>query len=71
MTSDLGTLSSTTPFFRSIVVGNGSLLPVTASGVAHLHGPFRLNDVLVAPSLIKNLISVCRFTTSNSYSIEF
>ena len=42
----------------SIVVGNGSLLPVTSTGTATLPGPFSLNNVLVSPSLIKNLISL-------------
>ncbi|WVZ53344.1 LOW QUALITY PROTEIN: hypothetical protein U9M48_004304, partial [Paspalum notatum var. saurae] len=72
MTSDLGTLAYTTPSrYPSIVVGNGALLPISTSGVAHLPGPFHLHDVLVAPNLIKNLISVHRFTTDNSCSIEF
>jgi hypothetical protein len=55
----------------SIVVGNGSTLPVTSVGVAVLLGPFYLNDVLVAPHITHNLLSVCRFTTDNSCSIEF
>jgi hypothetical protein len=32
---------------------------------------FHLNDVLVAPLIIHNLLSVRRFTTDNSCSIEF
>ena len=36
-----------------------------------LLGSFYLNDILVAPHIIQNLVSVCRFTTDNSYSIEF
>ncbi|WVZ83541.1 hypothetical protein U9M48_030678 [Paspalum notatum var. saurae] len=72
MTSDPGNLAYTTPSrYPSIVVGNGALLPVSTSGVAYLPGPFHLRDVLVAPNLIKNLISVRRFTTDNSCSIEF
>jgi hypothetical protein len=30
-----------------------------------------LNDVLVSPNIIKNLISIRRFTTDNNCSIEF
>ena len=56
----------------SIVVGNGSHLPVTASGSSFLTSrPFHINNVLVAPSVIKNLLSVRKFTTDNSVSIEF
>ena len=55
----------------SIVVGNGSLLPVTSTGTATLPGPFSLNNVLVSPSLIKNLISVRQFTSDNNCSVEF
>ena len=74
MTSHDGTLShSSTPRFpspTSIVVGNGSLLPVTATGKAQL-GPLVLNNVLVSPQLIKNLISVRQFTVDNNCSVEF
>jgi hypothetical protein len=55
----------------SIVVGNGSTLPVTSVGASVLPGPFFLNDVLVAPHITHNLLSVHRFTTDNSCSIEF
>jgi hypothetical protein len=55
----------------SIVVGNGSTLPVTSVGTSVLPGPFYLNDVLVAPHITHNLLSVCRFTTGNSCSVEF
>jgi hypothetical protein len=55
----------------SIVVGNGSTLPVTSVGTSVLPGPFCLNDVLVAPGLTHPLLSVCRFTSDNQCSIEF
>ena len=62
MTSDAGTLSHFAhlryPFPSSTVVGDGSLLPVTATGVAHFPGSLSLNNVLVSPKLIKNLISI-------------
>ena len=78
MTSNTGNISaiqppsSSTP--SSIIVGNGSLLPVHYTGSHSFHTPRRplfLNDVLVSPSIIKNLISVRRFTTDNNCSIEF
>ena len=75
MTSHLHSLSqstapgSSTP--SSIVVGNGSLLPVIGTGSTDLSHSFRLNNVLVSPQLIKNLISVRQFTTDNNCSVEF
>ena len=60
MTSQLHALShssvpsTSTP--SSIVVGNGSLLPVTATGLTNLFSSLCLNNVLVSPQLIKNLI---------------
>jgi len=59
------------PFPSSIVVGNGSLLPVTATGATHLSDSLSLNNVLVSPKLIKNLISIHQFTTDNNCSVEF
>jgi hypothetical protein len=55
----------------SIVVGNGSVLPVTSVGDLVLPKPFYLNDVLVAPDLVHSLLSICHFTTDNSCSMEF
>ena len=42
-------------------------------GAAGPHGSFRLPDVLVAPSMVHNLLSIRRFTADNSYScfVEF
>jgi hypothetical protein len=53
----------------SIMVGDVSCLPVTAVGSAH--GSFRLPNVLVAPQMIHNLLSIRQFTTDNLCSIEF
>ena len=75
MTSHPSTLSHISsmryPFPSSIVVDDGSLLPVTATGSTSLSGPLTLNNVLVSPRLIKNLISVRQFTTDNNCSVEF
>jgi hypothetical protein len=78
MSADAGILStsslttSSTP--SSIIVGNGALLPVTAIGSRTFSFPHRdlvLKNVLVSPHIIKNLISIRRFTTDNNCSIEF
>jgi hypothetical protein len=34
-------------------------------------GPFRLSDVLVAPQMVHNLLSIRQFTADNSCSMEF
>jgi hypothetical protein len=74
-TPSAGTLSHShplrSPHPSSIVIGNGSTLPVTSVGVSVLPRPFYLNDVLVAPHITHNLLFVRRFTTDNSCSIEF
>ena len=53
----------------SIIVGDGSCLPVTVVGSAP--GSFRLSNVLIAPQMVHNLLSIRQFTANNSYSIEF
>ena len=75
MTPDTGNISLFRPpcstYPSSIIVGNGSTLPVTSTGHTILPGTFYLNDVLVAPTIIKSLISVRQFTTDNNCSVVF
>ncbi|KAJ9535086.1 hypothetical protein OSB04_un001838 [Centaurea solstitialis] len=58
-----------------ISVGDGSRIPVTHMGTTTLtHNPYRtlsLNNVLITPQIIKNLISVRQFTRDNKCTIEF
>ncbi|WVZ97078.1 hypothetical protein U9M48_042639 [Paspalum notatum var. saurae] len=74
-TPDVGILSSVRPPHpscpSSIMVGNGSCLPITSVGNADTHGPFRLPNVLVAPNMIHNLLSIRQFTADSSCSVEF
>ena len=51
------------------MVGDGYFLLVTA--VSSAPGSFRLPNVLVAPRMVHNLLSIRQFTTDNSCSIEF
>jgi hypothetical protein len=67
--STLRPLASSNP--SSIVVGNGSSLPITSIGDSVLPGPFYLNNILLAPDMVQSLLSVRRFTTDNWCSIEF
>jgi hypothetical protein len=55
-TFNVGNLTSVRPPLptdpSSIVVGNGSPLPITSVGNTALPGPFYLNNVLVTPDII-------------------
>jgi hypothetical protein len=72
-TPDAGILSSVHPahpsYPSSIMVGDGSCLPVTSVG--SVPGPLRLSRVLVAPQMIHNLLSIRQFIADNSCFIEF
>lgn len=57
---------------QSVVVGNGSKIPVLFSGSSSIPSPSRslsLKNVLVTPQIVKNLISVRKFTTDNWCSV--
>ena len=66
MTNNSGNLNS---FFdistnKNILVGNGYCIPVIGyshSTISYSHPPLALRDVLLAPSIIKNLMSVRKF----------
>lgn len=76
MASDDGILSTshTSHPFR-VIVGDGSSMPISRSDNTLLStpscSPFLLNNVLIVPSLVRNLLSVRKFTRGNSCSIEF
>jgi hypothetical protein len=55
----------------SIFVGSGSVLPVTSVGDSVLPGPLYLNNILLTPDIIQNLLFVHQFTIDNSCSMEF
>ncbi|XP_074302766.1 uncharacterized protein LOC141634526 [Silene latifolia] len=76
MQSSNGTLSSYSSLSdnRHIVVGNGTLIPIIGLGHAHRPSPHHnliLKNVLHVPSLIKNLVSVRKFTMDNNVSVSF
>jgi hypothetical protein len=62
-------LNSSSP--SSIVVGNGSSLPITSVVDSVLPGPFYLNNILLAPDIVQSLLSLRCFTTDNWLSMEF
>jgi len=76
MMSNAGNLTTSHPLQSStfITVGNGVKLPISHTGSTPIptsSHPFYLHNVLVSPSLIKNLISVKQLTRDNNVSIEF
>ena len=77
VTGNQGNLSHILPSsspYPHVIVGNGHALPITRTGHTTLSTPnhsFSLNNVLVTPNLVKNLISVHKLTTDNLVSVEF
>jgi hypothetical protein len=74
--SNPGTFSSATPLsnFPPIIVGNGAMLPVThraSTSIPTSTNPLALQDILVSPSLVKNLVSVRALTHDNNVYVEF
>jgi hypothetical protein len=61
--STLRPLTSSNP--SSVVVGNGSSLPITSVSDSVLPRPFYLNNILLAPNMVQSLLFVHRFTTNN------
>jgi hypothetical protein len=64
----------TLTLFSSITLGDGSTIPIYCVGHTNIPSPTKpllLCDVLVSPTLIKNLISVRQFTRDNLVSVEF
>nr|GEY24258.1 ribonuclease H-like domain-containing protein [Tanacetum cinerariifolium] len=60
--------------YLSVTVGDGYLIPVTNSVHSVLSTPFRplrLNNVLITPNIVKNLISIRQFVHDNSCIVEF
>ncbi|XP_071727210.1 uncharacterized protein [Rutidosis leptorrhynchoides] len=60
--------------YPSVAVGDGNPIPVTNSGhsvLPNINRPLHLSNVLVTPNIVKNLISVRRFTRDNKVSVTF
>ena len=78
MTNSAGILSNYFPSkhlsHNNILVGNGNLIAVHGHGqfrIPNTHSPLHLRNVLHAPKLVKNLISVRKFTQENFVFVEF
>ncbi|KAJ9536884.1 hypothetical protein OSB04_029617 [Centaurea solstitialis] len=76
MTANGGNLTSYSHMSKNqnITVGSGHYISINGYGNAslpNLYPPLTLKNVLHAPKLIKNLVSVRKFTIDNDVSIEF
>ena len=76
MASNAGILTSPpiTTVPRHIVVGNGQHLSAHCTGTSSIptsSSSLQLRNVLIAPQIVKNLISVRSLTRDNSVSVEF
>lgn len=57
-----------------ITIGNGQTLPISGRGTSVIplaRTSFVLNNILVVPNIVRNLLSVHQFTHDNNCSIEF
>lgn len=62
------------PVNTKLLVGNGHCLPIEGSGTGFLpilNRTYVLPNILYSPQVIKNLLSVRRFTRDNNVSVEF
>lgn len=75
MSSNMNLLSACFPSpFSTITIGDGSTIPVSCTGNSYIPSSstnFLLNNILVVPSLIKNLISVRQFCIDNQVILAF
>ncbi|WOH09741.1 hypothetical protein DCAR_0729199 [Daucus carota subsp. sativus] len=76
ITSDLANLSVHSEYYGTddILVGNGNVIPITHTGRATIsssHNSFCLDNILCAPHISHNLLSVSKFCKTNNASIEF
>ncbi|GJX46476.1 hypothetical protein Tco_0271666 [Tanacetum coccineum] len=63
-----------TCMYPSISMGEGHSILVTNTGHSILSTPLKslhLNNVLITPHIVKNLIFVCQFVRDNNCTIEF
>lgn len=73
MTLDPSQLVQTEPYMGKgyVVVGNGASLPISHTGTLSSFPHLKLFDVLVVPSLTKNLLSICKLTSDLPLSVTF
>ena len=60
--------------YPSVLVGDGKSIPVTNTGHSTLstqHRTLHLNNVLITPNIVRNLIFVRQFVRDNKCTIEF
>jgi hypothetical protein len=76
MSPDDGNISSPTPLSSPhfVTVGNGHTIPITSSGHTSMQTPlghtFKLNHILLVLTLIRNVLSACKFTHDSCCSID-
>lgn len=73
ITNNLGTLTNLIPYdgYDKVIVGDGSKLHISHIGDCLDYKNIRLNNVLMAPDIKKNLISVSQLAKDNSCICEF
>lgn len=69
-------VSNNRHYHQSIYVGNGSAILVVTSGhttfpIPNTYHTLHLPNVLITPNIVKNMIYVRKFTTTNNCPINF
>lgn len=66
-------LSNASPYKgnANVIVSNGYTLNISHTGYTQISKDIKLHDVLVAPHLNKNLLSISKLTTDNSVDVLF
>lgn len=73
MTAQADTLDSVEPYTGTghVLVGNGNTLPISHIGNCSLSSGVNLHDVLVVPTLTKNLLSISKLTADLPVDVVF
>lgn len=73
MDSYVASVSQRKPYTwnSKVSFGGGNVLPISHIGRSMIHNNIKLRDVLVVPTITKNLFSISKLTTDNSMDVLF
>lgn len=73
MASSAASVSQPMPYAGNskVAFGDGNVLPISHIGQSMIHNNIKLRDVLVVPTITKNLLSISKLTTDNSMDVLF
>lgn len=73
ITNDAGNLYDLQTYhgFDGLMVKDGTTLPITHTSTASIGSYIKLKEILVVPSITKDLLSISKLTTNFPFIIEF